>query len=140
MSESVHYLILRCKDTAVSAAFAFAVVNSEHVTVYTLDQAAKSPSVEDRVSKTTMSTEAAREVYIECLRQGAVRRNGAVAVGSANGFGVSGVGLASLVDAETWRDEYYKSYHPAGYGTRVHFVDLGDSMVAFRYQRANSCD
>lgn len=138
MFETVHYLSLRSSDRSQCAGFAFGVHGDGQITVFTLSRAV--PRSDDEVSSVTMDVEDAREVYIECLRQGAEKTSLAATVGSSSGFGRSGVGLATKEHAEAWKERWYRNFHPAGYGSRVRFEERDDGMVLFRYSRANSCD
>lgn len=42
---------------------------------------------------------------------------------------------------ESWREEYFRSFHPAGYGTRVsRTIQHDDGTVTVVVSRYNSCD
>lgn len=138
MFEAVHYLTLRGSNRAQRAGFAFGIHGDGLVTVYTLNGSAFRS--EELVESSTMDVEDAREVYIECLRQGAEKSSLAATVKLSGRFETSGMGLATKEHAEAWRERLFRNFHPAGYGTRVRIENLDNGMVLFRYSRANSCD
>lgn len=55
-------------------------------------------------------------------------------------FGTSIIFEGTEDEWKSWKESYFRNWHPCGYGTRVTHEDVADGVVSAVVRRYNHCD